>query len=415
MSPVATFWVAICDYIPPSCERFQVVESGTAIACAAAVLTRSNPHWLRLVWSLGILLGITACRAAPTTKVELDEYPVGAPSVGATFSREYVGQVLAARMVEFRARQKGVIEQVGVDEGQSVKEGQLLFAIGARELQQSLAKAQASVESATAEWKAAQIEVNNSRLLVENKVISSAELEAAEARLAALAAKIREAKAEVGEIEVKLSFARVQAPFAGTVNRIPRKVGALVLEDELLTTLTDTSEVLVYFRVSEQEYLDHAALARKERTATKELVSLILANGTPYSHPGEVDTVESEFDRETGNISFRARFPNPEGLLKHGATGKVVLRREEASALVVPISATFELQENVYVYTVDPEGTVHANRILPRLRTAQGLVVESGLTASDRIVLEGAARLKDGLRIVARAPEPRLEGRTATP
>jgi membrane fusion protein (multidrug efflux system) len=351
----------------------------------------------------GLLL-LVACRAPTKPPAELEEFPVGSPSVGASFAREYVGQVQATRYVEFRARHKGVIERVGVDEGKRARKGQLLFAISAKELRQEVAKARAAVESAAAELKAARVEAGNTRLLVENKVSSRTELDAAEARLASLEAKVREAEAEADRAEVDLSLARIHAPFSGVVNRIPRKVGSLVLEDELLTTLTDTSEVFVYFRVSEQEYLAQAARVGAGR---REPVSLVLADGTPYAHPGFIDTVESEFDKETGNISFRARFPNPQGLLRHGATGKIVIRSEDPAAVVVPQSSTFEIQEHLYVYTVAPDGVVHATLVTPRARTKVGLVLESGLDATARIVLEGAQRLKDGARIIAKAaPSP---------
>ncbi len=358
---------------------------------------------VRALGLLAVALIVSSCRETPTPSPELEEFPVGAPSVGASFSRAFVGQVQASRYVEFRARHKGVVEQLGVDEGQRVRKGQLLFAISAREFEQERSKAQAAVESASAEWRAAQVEVNNSRLLVENKVMSSAELEVAEAKLAALAAKVREAKATVSQADITLSLSRVYAPFGGVVNRIPRKVGSLVLEDELLTTLTDTSEVFVYFRVSEQEYLELAAMVEEGR---REPVALVLANGSAYPHPGYVDTVESEFDKETGNISFRARFPNPDGLLKHGATGKVVVRREDPAAVVVPQSATFEVQENLYVYKVQADGLVQSIRVMPRARIQHGFVVEGGISPADRIVLQGAQRLKDGTRIVARAVAP---------
>lgn len=182
----------------------------------------------------------------------------------------------------------------------------------------------------------------------------------------------------------------------------------MVAEEELLTTLTNTSEVVVYFRVSEQEYLDWAARAPEERPRT---VALKLANGAPYAAEGVIDAVESEFDEQTGNLAFRARFPNEQGLLKHGATGKVVIRSALGEALLVPQRATFEVQENVYVYTVDASGTVHATRIVPRQRLGEHFVVESGLAETDRFVLEGVQQLKDGARIVARAePSPKVQG-----
>jgi len=357
------------------------------------------------------VLLLASCGEAPEALRSMDttdEYPVGLPSIGASFSREFGGQVHAARYVEFRARHRGVIERLGVDEGERVQEGQLLFAIGAQGLKQELARARAATASASAEWRAAEVEVQSSRSLLESKVISTTELAVAEARLRSLAAKRQEAEAVAKQAKLNLSLARVHAPFSGVVNRIHRKVGSLVLEDELLTTLADTAEVLVYFRVSEQEYL---ALVPLVGVGRRQPVSLKLANGEAYAHEGVIDAVESEFDRASGTLSFRARFPNPEGLLRHGASAQVVLLREDPSAIVVPLRSTFEVQEKLYVYTVAPSGQVRATQVTPGARCAGGVVIERGLDPQDRVVLEGAQRLRDGERIVPRAPALVGEGR----
>jgi membrane fusion protein (multidrug efflux system) len=189
------------------------------------------------------------------------------------------------------------------------------------------------------------------------------------------------------------------------VNRLPHKVGSLVLEDELLTTLADTTEVFVYFRISEQDYLAYMADVESGRA---DRVGLRLANGVMYPHAGSIDAIEGEFDDDTGSIAFRARFPNPDRLLKHGATGKVVIERDAPHAVVVPQSATFEIQQNLYVYTVDADDVVHATRIVPDARVGATFVLRSGLAPTDRIVLEGAQRLRDGTQIVTRPAEPGL-------
>ncbi|MBL8916161.1 MAG: efflux RND transporter periplasmic adaptor subunit, partial [Archangium sp.] len=197
---------------------------------------------------------------------------------------------------------------------------------------------------------------------------------------------------------INLSYGQVRAPFDGVVNRIPRKVGAMVDEDELLTTLTDTHEVFVYFRLSEQEYLDTAGKDGR----TPKSVRLKLANGAAWDSEGTVDAVETEFDEETGNIAFRARFQNPNGLLKHGSTGKVVVRTELGRTMVVPQAATFEILELLYVYVVDQDNRAHATRITTRARLDDVFVVESGLTETDRIVLDGVHKVKEGERIEVR-------------
>lgn len=349
--------------------------------------------------ALGILSG---CRE-PVAVEAPPEFPVGSPQVQSTWlDKEYVGRVEAVRYVEFRSRLKGFIEQVGVDEGHAVKQGQLLFTISARELAQEVKKAKAQVESAAAELSAAKLEQANTKVLAERKIVSQAEVELATAKVAQLAAKLAEAEAHEGQATIHLSHAQVKAPFDGVVNRIPRKLGALVNEDDLLTTLTDTHEVFVYFQLSEQEYLDTTSAAGEHpRTVTFKL-----ANGVDYPDTGVIDAVETEFDEESGNIAFRARFPNPKGLLKHGATGKVVVRTELGRTLTVPQAATFEIQELLYVFTLDAEDRVRATRITPRARLDESFVVESGVTEKDRLLLEGVHKVKEGDRITVRLQPP---------
>lgn len=350
--------------------------------------------------SLVVLLALAAGCRSPAEELERPEaYLVTSARKGGVFEREYVGQVQAVQHVELRARLKGFIESIAVDEGQRVKAGQLILTISARELQQELKKAHAAVESAAAELNAATIERDTTRMLAEKKVVSGPQVQVAEARVLSLTAQLEQARANEGQASINLSYGQVRAPFDGVLNRLPRKVGSLVAEEELLTTITNTAEVVVYFRVSELEYLDWAERRPDERPHT---VSLRLANGMPYGPEGVIDAVENEFDPQTGNLAFRARFPNDGGLLKHGATAKVVIRAGLGDALLVPQRATFEVQENVYLYTVDENDTVHATRIVPKQRLGEHFVIESGLSEHDRFVLEGVQQLKDGARIIAR-------------
>jgi len=331
--------------------------------------------------------------------------PAKAP---ATYEREYVGEVQALQRAELRARIKGRIEAVGMDEGQAVKAGQLLFSISAKELQQDLRRTRAAAASARAELKAAQLERTNTKMLLEKAVVSAAEMALIDSKIESDAAEVDEAMAHEGLAAVTLSYAEVRAPFAGIVSRIPKKVGSMVSDGDLLTTLTNTSEVFVYFRVSEQEYLEYAAV--REQGRTKE-VSFKLANGQLLSGSGVMDAVDSEIDRNTGTIAFRARFPNEGQLLRHGSSGKVVVKAQLQNAVVVPQKSTFEIQDHVYVYVVDQEGRAHARRIYPKLRLKDAFVVESGLTASDRFVTDGIQRVKDGARIAIRS-EPVVSGST---
>ena len=325
--------------------------------------------------------------------------PVASPTVAdRSIERAYVAEIRAVRHAEIRSRSKGVIEAVAVDEGQAVKAGDTLFSIDARALKKEVLAARAAAATAEAELRGGQLERENMQLLIDKNVVSKAEVAILDAKIQTLKAKVEEARAGAGRAAVELGYATIKAPFDGVVNRIPRKVGSAVAEDELLTTITDTSEVYAYFRVSEREYLEYSA-ASGERP--KE-VTLRLADGSTFPAAGVIDAIESEFDKDTGNIAYRAKFPNAAGTLKHGSSGKVVLATELRGALLVPQKSTFEVQGEVFVYALDADNTARARKLVPKARLADAFVVESGLQKDDRFVLEGVQKVKEGSRIHAR-------------
>jgi membrane fusion protein (multidrug efflux system) len=243
--------------------------------------------------------------------------------------------------------------------------------------------------------KAAQLEVQNTRLLQEKNVVSSAELAVAESKVQTLRAKVDESKANAERAAVELGYADVKAPFDGIVNRIPRKAGSAIAEDELLTTITDTREVFAYFRITEREYIDLASgTGDKPRN-----VALKLVDGSTFPSDGVIDAIESEFDRDTGTLAYRARFSNPTSTLRHGSSGKVVIRSDLRRALHVPQKSTFDVQGDLYVYVLDDKNVPHARKIAIKARLADTFVVERGLTETDRFVLDGVQKIKDGTRI----------------
>ena len=189
-----------------------------------------------------------------------------------------------------------------------------------------------------------------------------------------------------------MGYARIEAPFSGTINRIPNKAGSAIAEEELLTTIADTSQVYAYFRLSERDYLQQkSALEVGERT-----VRLRLADGSMLADPGVIDAVANEFDRDTGTLTLRARFDNDKDMVKHGSSAKVVLETKIPDAILVPQAATFEIQGDLFVYAVDESNVVHAQKIVAEARVDEYFVVESGLTPEDQFVLEGAQKLRDG-------------------
>ncbi|MCC3158266.1 efflux RND transporter periplasmic adaptor subunit [Hymenobacter sp. 15J16-1T3B] len=336
--------------------------------------------------------------------------------------RKYVADIQALRNVELRGRVPGFLEKIHVDEGQPVKAGQLLFSINDAPFRTQISKAQAALSSAQADTRVAELEVKQVTMLVQKSIVSDTELEVAKAKLKAAQSHVAQAQSALASARLNLSYTQVRAPFDGIIDRIPLKVGSLVDDGTLLTTVSDIRSVYAYFTVSEGEYLDYVKRHPKgvSSAESSDDVRLILADGSTYPQAGRIETVESEFDANTGSIAFRARFQNPNGLLKHGATGRVQLTSEVDDALLLPQKAVFELQDKNYVFVVDKQNRLHQTHFVPKTRLSHFYLVESGLKAGDRVVYEGVQDARDGMRIhpqaigmdslLAPAPQPRTGG-----
>jgi membrane fusion protein (multidrug efflux system) len=323
------------------------------------------------------------CKNKEVKTEEESKYAVTSPlELDTSFTKEYVSQIKSVRNIEIRALEKGFLQKIYVDEGQSVKAGQLLFKIMPKMYEAELAKA-------TAEAKSSEIELQNTKLLSDKNVVSKNEYAMAKA-------KLDQAKGEISMAKFHLSATEIRAPFDGTIDRIPLKLGSLVDEGELLTSLSDNSQMFAYFNVSEPEYLNYET-DLKNRGNKK--VSLLLANNEVLKYKGDVETIESEFDNETGNIAFRARFPNPDHLLKNGETGKVQMTVPLKNALIIPQKTTYEIQDKIYVFVVDKKGIVHSRNITILSEMSDLYVVGTGLNENDRILLEGVQTAKDDDKI----------------
>ena len=255
---------------------------------------------------------------------------------------------------------------------------------------------EAELLKAQAEAKAAEIELQNTTALVEKNVVSKNEQALAQARL-------EQAKAETALAKLHLSFTEIRAPFDGTIDRIPLKLGSLIDEGELLTSLSDNSQVLAYFNVSEPEYIEYQTNVKGRAESS---VGLLLANNTPLPSKGKVEVIESEFDNQTGNIAFRARFPNPNRLLRNGETGKVLMSVPIHNALVIPQKATYEIQDKKYVFIVDKHNIVKSREIKVMGEMPDLYVVESGIMEQDKILLEGVQKVKENDKIQIRYQQP---------
>lgn len=328
-----------------------------------------------------------------------ESFPVTSPiKIDTALYTDYVAEINAVQNVEIRARVKGYLDKVYIDEGKYVKQGQILFGINNSELKEHVVKASAILKSTVTELKAAEIELNNTKRLVEKNVVSNTELEAAKNKVEMMKAKIEEAQSNETFAKIQLTYTIIKAPFHGIINRIPNKIGSLIEDGTLLTNISNNSEVFAYFDVSEKEYLNYMTNF-KEKSQRSNSVTLILANGQEFPFKGIVETTEGEIDPNTGNIAFRARFNNPEKILKHGASGKVRLLKKYNDALIIPQKATFEVQDRVYVFVVDNNNRVKTKAITFSHRLPHFYIVSSGLDEDDKIIYEGIQNVKDGMVI----------------
>ena len=335
-----------------------------------------NPRKLLMI--VFAVISLAACKSKVETKETTGKFTVTNPLlIDTAISKEYVAEIQSLQNVEIRAKVKGFIEKINVDEGQKVKAGQLLFTIRPREYEAELLKAKAEVRKA-------EVELQNTKSLAEKNIVSPSELTMA-------IAKLDGAKAEEAMAELYVSYTKITAPYDGIVDRLKFKAGSLIDEGTLLTSLSNNKEVYAYFNVSELEYLNYKTNANQDNKKVK----LILANNQVHQYDGVIETVESEFDKNTGSIAFRAKFPNPDYLLKHGETGRVQLNISLKNALIIPQKSTFELQDKTYVYVVDNKNIVRARLINISQKLTNMFVVESGLSVDDKIIYEGIQSVKE--------------------
>ncbi len=290
----------------------------------------------------------------------------------------YVCQIHSVQHIELRALEKGYLQDIYVDEGQLVKEGQVLFQIRPTLYQ-------AEVERAEAEAEFAMIEYRNTKALADSNVVSPNEL-------AMSKAQYDKAKAELSVAQAHLGFAQIRAPFNGIIGRFHVRKGSLLDEGELLTELSDNSSMWVYFNVPEAEYLAYSQNSKAEEGMK---VQLRMANNDVFDQDGEITAIESDFNNTTGNIAFRATFINPKGLLRHGQTGNILMESRLKDVLLIPQKATFEVLDHRYVYVIDKDSVLHTTRIGIGPELQHLFVVTEGLKKDDRILLEGLRKVKD--------------------
>ena len=337
-----------------------------------------------------VALLITSCGHKAEEKEAKIEYLATSPLLrDTTLVREYVAQVHSIQHIELRALERGYLQKIYVDEGKAVKKGQLMFQILPILYQAELKRAQA-------ETRFAEIEYLTTKRLADSNIVASTEL-------AKTYAKYQKAKAEVSLAQAHLKFTEIHAPFDGIMDHYYAQEGSLLNEGDLLTNLANNSELWVYFNVPEAEYLDF-----KSRVTNNDplKVSLQMANNKVFNHSGLVKTIEADFNNLTGNIAFRATFPNPEGLLRHGETGNILMNVPYQKALIIPQKATFEILDKKFVYVIDKNNVVHSREIAIEAALPDIYIIKKGLAVTDKVLLEGLQKVKENDKIEFRFVAP---------
>ncbi|MCO5249763.1 MAG: efflux RND transporter periplasmic adaptor subunit, partial [Chitinophagales bacterium] len=346
-----------------------------------------------------------AAMQAQETPVQVIQIPKGDFSSFNTYPTSLEG----INNTDARPKITGYITDVLVDEGQRVSKGQLLFKLETQSLSEDAAAAKANISAAQAAVNAAQVEVDKLIPLVEKNIISDAQLQTANANLARANSQLKQAQAAYQSVLANIGYANVTSPVNGYVGAIRIRKGNLVgpADPRPLTTISDISKVYAYFSLNEKEYLDFLETAegntREQKIKNLPPVTLILANGSEYAHKGTIQTINSQINPQTGSISYRAIFDNPEQLLTNGGTGQILIPRSFKDVLLVPQKSTFERQGRVYVLKVDEvDGKKQAvETIIDVKDQKQGIyMVSGGINEGDEIVAEGVSRLRSGTPVI---------------
>lgn len=292
---------------------------------------------------------------------------------------EFVCQIKAIQHIELRALEKGYLQKIYVDEGQQIQEGQSMFQILPLVYQ-------AEIEKSKAEVNYAEIEYQNTKSLADKNIVSQQDL-------ALSKAKLDREKANLKIFNTHLNLTTIKAPFSGIMDRFQVRLGSLLSEGDLLTTMSDVSKLWVYFNVPEAKYLNYASQLKKEGTLK---VKLRMANNELFNQEGRFETIEADFNNETGNIAFRAVFQNPEKILRHGETGIILVPTTFKNTILIPQEATFDVLDKKFVFVVDANGIIQTRQITVGIELSHIYAVTNGLSVNDKIVVEGLRKIKNG-------------------
>lgn len=322
----------------------------------------------------------------------------------ADLKTSYPATIKGMQDIEIRPKVSGYLVKLLVDEGATVRKGQPLFLIDSEQYRATVKAAKAQIRVCRANIATQKLTVDNKRMLFKQNIISSYDLKMAENTLASYEAQLAAAEAQLQSAQDNLRWCTVTSPADGVVGSIPYRVGSLVSGQsaEALTTVSNISKMYVYFSMTEKQLLALTREAGGVNAAIKKMpaVSLVLSDGTTYSQSGTISTVSGVIDPSTGSVQMRATFDNAQHILRSGGTGSILIPTHASDAIMVPQSATFDVQDKKFVYVVNADKTVATREItvLPQ-NNGQTYVVASGLRAGECIVVDGVNQLKNGQKI----------------
>lgn len=362
---------------------------------------------LNFIWGLIVAFGLYACNSSSGAPTMQQQAPPALPVIAlqqtpATTYQVFNASLEGSQDIEIRPQVDGYLDQILVDEGAYVKKGRPLFKINARPYQEQLNTARANLANAKANLANAEINVSKLTPLVENNVVSDVQLKTAKAAYEAAAAQVAQAEALVQSASINLGYTTVYAPVEGYVGRIPFRTGSLVGlgNPTPLTVVSSVREVYAYFSFSEKDFLSFAqqfpGKTIEDKIKQFPPVELIMADESIYPEKGKVETVSGQFNNNSGTISFRASFPNKDGLLRSGNTGRIRVPHVLNSAVMIPQESTYELQDKVFVFTVADSNKVVSVPLEIAGKTTSYYLVENGLKQNQKIVYAGIDRLRDG-------------------
>ena len=367
----------------------------------------------KALFLLSVLFGIffTSCKdkSTETTKEEPAYLTMEIELSDRTLTTGYPATISGVQTVEIRPQVSGMITDIRIEEGESVRKGQVLFVIDQTPYKAAYKIAAANVQSSEAALSTAQLIYDSNKELYEQKVVSEFDLMTAKNDLIEAQARLALCKAEEVNASNNLSYTEVRSPVNGVASMIPYRVGALVNSNitQPLVTVSDDSYVYAYFSMAENQMLDMVLQYGSLNAAIKQMpeVELIMSNGQSYEHKGKINAISGTISESTGSVSIRAMFNNRNHLLRNGGSGTIIIPTERKNCIVIPKTATYELQDRIFTYRVIDGKASSTEIIVSPQNNGTEYIVEKGLNVGDIIVAEGAGLVKDGAKIKSKNSE----------